>query len=149
MRNAFHFIYVCFLLVRLTQMNNIITILCLVFITKTSFSQAQVDSNSRLAKIFNVYQVNTNEKTSTEYKKVKLGFYKKHLSKQISSNCEFNITCSQFMKDGITHFGVFKGVLLGIDRVSRCGASQNTYIDLSTLFDKKGYLLIDDILNYE
>jgi len=128
--------------------NKGILILYLLFSFKTNFSKAQSSSNTKLENIFKVYQINTQMSNSPQ-KELKLGFYKKHISKQISANCEFNSSCSQFMKEGISHFGFFKGFLLGIDRVSRCGASQNTYVDLSSLFDKKEHLLIDDLNSYE
>lgn len=129
-------------------MNKAILILYLFFSFKTNLSIAQSSSNMKLENIFKVYQIN-NQMLNSPHKELKLGFYKKYVSKQISANCEFNLSCSQFMKEGISHFGFFKGFLLGIDRVSRCGASQNTYINLSSLFDKKEYLLVDDINTYE
>jgi putative component of membrane protein insertase Oxa1/YidC/SpoIIIJ protein YidD len=49
-----------------------------------------------------------------------LGFYQKNISVQIAANCVFEKTCSHFSKDLTQEFGVFGGVILSIDRLSRC-----------------------------
>jgi len=36
------------------------------------------------------------------------------------SNCRFIPTCSEYMKQSIMEYGVFKGVWLGIKRILRC-----------------------------
>lgn len=36
--------------------------------------------------------------------------------------CRFYPTCSQYMKEAIIKYGVFKGIWLGLKRISRCHA---------------------------
>jgi len=40
--------------------------------------------------------------------------------KGISSTCRFRPTCSEFLLQAIEKFGILKGGLLGIKRVSKC-----------------------------
>lgn len=49
-----------------------------------------------------------------------LGFYQKNISVQIAANCVFEKTCSHFSKDLTQEFGIIGGVVLSIDRLSRC-----------------------------
>lgn len=49
--------------------------------------------------------------------------YKKTLSPILSSfgiNCKFYPTCSDYMKQAIEKYGIFKGVFLGIKRLLKC-----------------------------
>jgi len=46
--------------------------------------------------------------------------YQNILSKQISANCLYTPSCSEFSKDAIREYGVLKGVVLTVDRVNRC-----------------------------
>ena len=46
--------------------------------------------------------------------------YQITLSPLIGSNCRFQPTCSQYMIEAINHHGVFRGVGLGIKRISKC-----------------------------
>ena len=46
--------------------------------------------------------------------------YQKFLSKQISSNCPYNPSCSSFSKNSILRFGFIKGIALSADRLMRC-----------------------------
>ena len=46
--------------------------------------------------------------------------YQITLSPLLGSNCRFQPTCSQYMIEAINHHGVFKGVGLGIKRISKC-----------------------------
>lgn len=36
------------------------------------------------------------------------------------SMCRFNPTCSQYMIDAINTYGIIKGLILGIKRITRC-----------------------------
>ncbi|MFY0605203.1 MAG: membrane protein insertion efficiency factor YidD [Cyclobacteriaceae bacterium] len=47
-------------------------------------------------------------------------FYKRHISRQILNDCIYDHSCSQFSGDVIKHFGLFKGLLLTADRLTRC-----------------------------
>ncbi|MBR5646340.1 MAG: membrane protein insertion efficiency factor YidD [Treponema sp.] len=46
-------------------------------------------------------------------------FYKKFITDQDTSNCPFNPTCSQYMMQSISKYGLF-GIMMGFERLSRC-----------------------------
>jgi uncharacterized protein len=46
--------------------------------------------------------------------------YQKMLSQQLSRQCPYEITCSNFSKLAIAEFGMFKGVFISADRIMRC-----------------------------
>ena len=98
--------------------------------------------------IYATYQKECIEHNDSEAKQ-KINIYKKHFSKQISASCEFHNTCSSFTNDAIKRQGFGKGFLLGIDRLTRCGVSQNTYRYMPSLIDSKNYLLIDEMHHHE
>jgi putative membrane protein insertion efficiency factor len=49
-----------------------------------------------------------------------LRFYKTYLSILFAGSCRFTPTCSQFACEAIEHFGVARGVWLGLKRLLRC-----------------------------
>jgi len=49
-----------------------------------------------------------------------LRFYKTYLSFLFAGNCRFQPTCSQYSYEAIEHFGVARGVWLGLKRLLRC-----------------------------
>ena len=49
--------------------------------------------------------------------------YQKHISKWLTSkniNCKFYPTCSEYTKQAIEKYGVWKGLFIGIKRILRC-----------------------------
>jgi uncharacterized protein len=52
-----------------------------------------------------------------------LYIYQNFLSKQISSNCLYIPSCSEFSKNAIREYGLMKGVILSADRVNRCNVN--------------------------
>ncbi|MFK8011943.1 MAG: membrane protein insertion efficiency factor YidD [Marinicellaceae bacterium] len=46
--------------------------------------------------------------------------YKYFISPLLGNRCRFYPSCSEYMKIAIERFGVFKGIGLGIKRISRC-----------------------------
>jgi len=46
--------------------------------------------------------------------------YQKIVSQQLARQCPYEISCSNFSKQAIQEFGVFKGVFIGADRILRC-----------------------------
>jgi uncharacterized protein len=46
--------------------------------------------------------------------------YKLIVSPLLPSACRFHPTCSEYMKDAIEKHGVWKGVGMGLRRLSRC-----------------------------
>lgn len=52
-----------------------------------------------------------------------IGLYKKIISPVISAkgyHCKFYPSCSDYTKQAIEKYGIFKGVFLGIKRILRC-----------------------------
>ncbi|MCK4330570.1 membrane protein insertion efficiency factor YidD [candidate division WOR-3 bacterium] len=49
-----------------------------------------------------------------------LNIYKKIISPLFPPSCRFYPTCSEYTKEAIIRYGVFKGLGLGIWRVLRC-----------------------------
>jgi putative component of membrane protein insertase Oxa1/YidC/SpoIIIJ protein YidD len=49
-----------------------------------------------------------------------LTMYQKVVSPQISAGCLYETSCSRFSRKAIHEFGIFKGVALTADRLSRC-----------------------------
>jgi len=49
-----------------------------------------------------------------------LFIYQNVFSRQFSATCLYNPSCSDFSKQAIAKYGVFKGVFLSADRVMRC-----------------------------
>lgn len=93
---------------------------------------AQKSTNRAIETIYQNY-LRTNQFNGDEVKHVHSTIYKKYLSKQISAHCQFNHSCSLFMFESMQQFSIAKGVLLGIDRLTRCGASDGTYNFLPSL----------------
>lgn len=48
-----------------------------------------------------------------------LNFYQKRIS-PLGQHCKFYPSCSEYMKQAVVKYGVFKGVFLGIIRLLRC-----------------------------
>lgn len=57
-----------------------------------------------------------------------LYFYQNALSPQFSADCLFHPTCSDFSKQAIQEYGIFKGVFLSADRITRCNRIAATSI---------------------
>jgi putative membrane protein insertion efficiency factor len=51
---------------------------------------------------------------------VVLRFYKRWISPMLPSACRFYPTCSEYMMEAISRYGVAKGIWLGVRRLSRC-----------------------------
>ena len=52
-----------------------------------------------------------------------INFYKKHISSYFESkgiHCKYEPTCSEYTKQAIEKYGVFKGIFIGIKRILRC-----------------------------
>ena len=47
-------------------------------------------------------------------------FYQRIISPQLSSDCPYELTCSNFSKHAIKEFGLVKGIFLSSDRLLRC-----------------------------
>ncbi len=51
---------------------------------------------------------------------ISMGFYQKHISAQMGTNCIYETTCSRFSRKLVAEFGIIKGFFLSLDRVGRC-----------------------------
>ena len=76
-----------------------------------------------------------------------LFLYQKVISPQLQSRCPYEISCSAFSFASIQEYGLFKGVALSADRLTRC--TQFTTIDMlpSQMNDRTG-MLIDNPSKY-
>ncbi len=74
-------------------------------------------------------------------------FYQRVISPQLSSNCPYEISCSNYSKVVIDRYGIIKGIALTSYRLMRC--NRMAAKDLSPLnFDKAGEI-IDDPEQYK
>lgn len=49
-----------------------------------------------------------------------LNIYQKHISVQISADCLYSLSCSRYSREVVNSKGLFLGVLLSADRLTRC-----------------------------
>lgn len=77
-----------------------------------------------MKKIF-IYSISLYQKTLSP----DTGFFKKIglIRKPV---CVFYPTCSEYTKQAIDKYGVFKGIHLGVKRIIRCHPWQKNHIDL-------------------
>lgn len=47
-------------------------------------------------------------------------FYQKHISSHLPKNCKYYPTCSEYTKQAIVKYGVFRGIFKGFKRILRC-----------------------------
>jgi putative component of membrane protein insertase Oxa1/YidC/SpoIIIJ protein YidD len=59
--------------------------------------------------------------------------YQNVLSPQLSKECPYEITCSNFCKESIREFGIAKGILIGADRLMRCNRISLMDVDPLTI----------------
>jgi putative component of membrane protein insertase Oxa1/YidC/SpoIIIJ protein YidD len=70
-----------------------------------------------------------------------LFFYQRVVSPQISAGCAYEISCSNYSKQCIKHFGLVKGVALSTDRLTRCNRIASA--DFHPVFLTKNNKMID------
>lgn len=75
-----------------------------------------------------------------------LFLYQKGISPQVSVNCPYEISCSNFSKQCIQQYGLIKGIALTADRLTRC--TQFTLIDLKPIQFSKKNKIVDPIAQY-
>jgi hypothetical protein len=46
--------------------------------------------------------------------------YQSTISKVLPSSCRFTPTCSEYTYEAISRYGIFKGIWMGVKRISRC-----------------------------
>ncbi|MFM2224391.1 MAG: hypothetical protein RJA07_593 [Bacteroidota bacterium] len=67
-----------------------------------------------------------------------LYFYQNVISKQISAQCLYDVSCSDFSKQSIQKYGLLKGIFLSADRILRCNRISALDIPASTINDSTG-----------
>lgn len=65
--------------------------------------------------------------------KATMFFYQNVLSAQLSKECPYEITCSNFSKKVIREFGIVKGVFLSADRITRCNRISLQDVNLNNI----------------
>jgi|GEM_PF-804449 putative component of membrane protein insertase Oxa1/YidC/SpoIIIJ protein YidD len=69
-----------------------------------------------------------------------VNFYQKNISVQIAANCIFEETCSHYSRKLVNEKGIFAGIVLSLDRLSRC--NKVTLAETSPLrFTKDGKVM--------
>lgn len=58
-----------------------------------------------------------------------INFYQKYISIFLKPSCVFYPTCSEYTKQAIKKYGIFKGARLGFIRILRCHPWQKNHID--------------------
>jgi len=59
-----------------------------------------------------------------------INFYQKYISVFLGQRCVFYPSCSEYTKQAIEKYGVFKGNYLGFLRILRCHPWQKNHIDI-------------------
>lgn len=58
-----------------------------------------------------------------------INFYQKNIRIYKKPSCVFYPSCSEYTKQAITKYGIFKGSFLGFRRILRCHPWQKNHID--------------------
>jgi len=103
-----------------------------------------VDNTYQIYNNLNVDRPSINIKQSIWFR-----FYKNNISSQLSSQCQFTNTCSEFMSVAVNHQPILGGFLLGIDRLVRCGSSNYAFYQLPSLINYNNQTINDDFIFYE
>ncbi len=54
-------------------------------------------------------------------------FYQNYVSPLSGATCHYTPTCSRYTGEAIRKFGLFKGIVMGTDRLIRCHPGQRDY----------------------
>jgi putative membrane protein insertion efficiency factor len=76
-----------------------------------------------------------------------LFIYQNTISYQFSADCLYNPSCSEFSKNSIREYGLFKGCLLSADRLMRCNRISAAGIP-ACKFDKHTHKVCDSVNYY-
>ena len=75
-----------------------------------------------------------------------IAFYQKNISVQIAANCVFETTCSRYSKQLTQEFGVLGGMILSIERLSRC--NRVSLVETSPLQKTEKGKIVEHIEDY-
>lgn len=75
-------------------------------------------------------------------------FYQKFISPLINTNCQFEPSCSEYMKQAIIKYGFLKGYIMGLERLIRCNryARKEKYPVIETKRGKRLHDIPEDNL---
>ncbi len=59
-----------------------------------------------------------------------LRLYKRFISPLIPSACRFHPSCSEYMREAVTKYGVARGGWMGMKRLARCHPLHDGGVDL-------------------
>jgi putative component of membrane protein insertase Oxa1/YidC/SpoIIIJ protein YidD len=74
--------------------------------------------------------------------------YQNHFSQHLSASCLFHPSCSDFSKQAVQEFGLVKGTLLSLDRLSRCNRIAATDLNPAEI-DNKTHKFHDPVKLYK
>lgn len=74
--------------------------------------------------------------------------YQNFVSQHFSADCLYDPSCSDFSKQAVKEYGLFKGGLLSVDRLSRCNRIAATDLDPG-MINKKSHRFSDSIKRYK
>ncbi|MDP2890824.1 MAG: membrane protein insertion efficiency factor YidD [Bacteroidota bacterium] len=74
--------------------------------------------------------------------------YQNFVSQHLSADCLYDPSCSDFSKQVVKEYGLFKGGLLTFDRLNRCNRIAATDLDLGTM-NLKTHRFGDPIKRYK
>ena len=129
------------------MMTRFISLFILLMITANSYGQ-EVQGLLSLDSAYQLQRAQTQVRSQSKNQVHWHAFYKRNFSELLSGNCQFSNTCSHFMKDATHEFG-FKGFLLGVNRLIRCGSSDYIYTVFPTFVDKQSQTITDPVSDYE
>jgi len=112
-----------------------ISIILILLISTTSWLRAQTKPEIAILQGLDSHEHGHHEKLSNKYQYVKQNtnelqfvmsglflFYKEFISSQDSQSCSFTPSCSEYALQAVKQQGIFKGMLNGFDRLSRCNS---------------------------
>ena len=74
--------------------------------------------------------------------------YQNFFSQHLSASCLYDPSCSDFSKQAVKEFGLIKGTLLSVDRLSRCNRIAATDLN-PTEIDPKTHRFHDAVNSYK
>ncbi len=74
--------------------------------------------------------------------------YQNFVSQHFSADCLYDPSCSDFSKQAVKEYGLVKGVLLSVDRLSRCNRIAATDLN-PTMVNKKTHRFSDSVKLYK
>lgn len=74
--------------------------------------------------------------------------YQNFITQHFSASCLFHPSCSEFSKQVVKEYGIFKGGLLSFDRLNRCNRISATDLDKEKM-DLKTHKFDDSVIKYK